>query len=98
MQTTMIPVAEPSIGEKELEYVTDCIKSGWVSSLGKYISMFEEGFSQYCRVKYGIATSNGTAALHLALVTLGIGPGDEVIVPTLTFIATASGPVPSGLT
>jgi perosamine synthetase len=90
MEAAMIPVAEPSLSEKELEYVTDCLKSGWISSLGKYVPLFEQKFSQYCGVKYGIATSNGTTALHLALVTLGIGPGDEVIVPTLTFIATAN--------
>lgn len=86
----MIPVAEPQLGEHELAYVTECLKGGWVSSLGKYIAMFEEGFCRYCGVKYGIATSNGTVALHLALVTLGIGPGDEVLVPSLTFVATAN--------
>lgn len=86
----MIPVAEPQLGEQELAYVTECVKSGWISSLGKYIPMFEEGFSHYCGVKYGVATSNGTMALHLALVALGIGPGDEVLVPTLTFVATAN--------
>lgn len=85
----MIPVSEPFLGEKELEYVTDCVKSSWISSLGKYIPMFEESFSRYCGMGYGIATSNGTTALHLALVTLGIGTGDEVVVPTLTF-ATAN--------
>ena len=74
MEAAMIPVAEPSLSEKELEYVTDCLKSGWISSLGKYVPLFEQKFSQYCGVKYGIATSNGTTALHLALVTLGIGP------------------------
>jgi perosamine synthetase len=86
----MIPVAEPSLGEEELTNVTNAIKSGWVSSKGKYIQMFEEEFAQYLWMKYGIATSNATVALHLALVALGIGSGDEVIVPTLTFIATAN--------
>ncbi len=86
----MIPVAEPWIAGKELEYVADCLKSGWISSLGKYIPQFEEEFSRYCGMEYGIATSNGTTALHLALATLGIGPADEVILPTLTFIATAN--------
>jgi perosamine synthetase len=94
----MIPVAEPSIGEKELLYVTDCVRSGWISSLGRYISLFESQFGQYCGCKHGVATSNGTTALHLALATLGIGPGDEVIVPTLTFIATANAVTYTGAT
>lgn len=85
-----IPVAEPKLGEKELEYVTDCINSNWVSSIGNYIIMFEEGFAKLCGSEYAIAVSNGTAALHLALAALGVGPGDEVIIPDLTFIATAS--------
>ena len=85
-----IPISEPSIGEKEIEYVTDAVKSGWVSSLGKYIDKFEENFASYCGVKYAVATSNGTTGLHLALVALGVKCGDEVIIPDLTFIATAS--------
>ena len=85
-----IPVSEPLLAGNELAYVSECIRSGWVSSLGKYILEFERQFAQFCGVKYGIAVSNGTTALHLALVSLGIGPGDEVIVPTLTFIATAN--------
>jgi len=85
-----IPISQPSIGEKEIEYVTDAVKSGWVSSLGKYIDMFEEKFATYCGTKYAIATSNGTTALHLALVSLGITSEDEVIIPDLTFVATGS--------
>lgn len=85
-----IPISQPSIGEKEIEYVTDAVKSGWVSSLGKYIDRFEENFASYCGVKYAVATSNGTTGLHLALVALGIKAGDEVIIPDLTFVATAS--------
>ena len=86
----MIPISKPSIEGKELEYVTDAIKSGWVSSLGKYIDMFEEKFSKYCNTKYAVATSNGTTALHLTLVSLGITEEDEVIIPNFTFVATAS--------
>lgn len=86
----MIPIAEPSLGEEELRNVTEAVKSGWVSSKGKFVTEFEEQFARYCGVECGIATSNGTAALHLALAALGIGEGDEVIVPTLTFIATAN--------
>ena len=85
-----IPVSAPSIGETELRYVVDCVKSGWVSSMGKFIPMFEQQFSKFCGCKYGVACSNGTVALHLALESLGISAGDEVIVPTLTFIATAN--------
>jgi len=70
--------------------VTDAIKSGWVSSLGKYIDIFEERFAQYCNTKYAVATSNGTTALHLTLVSLGVTVDDEVIIPDLTFVATAS--------
>ncbi|MGQ9459090.1 MAG: DegT/DnrJ/EryC1/StrS family aminotransferase, partial [Anaerolineae bacterium] len=86
----MIPVAEVVLGEQEKAYVQDCLESGWISSLGKYVPAFEETFSRFCGVRYGVATSNGTTALHLALVVLGVGPGDEVIVPTLTFVATAN--------
>jgi len=86
----MIPVAAPVMGEKELAYVTDCVRSGWVSSLGEYVRRFESGFAAYCGVSHGVATHNGTVALHLVLAALGIGPGDEVIVPALTFVATAN--------
>lgn len=85
-----IPISQPSIGEKEIEYVTDAVKSGWVSSLGKYIDLFEEKFAAYCGTKYAVATSNGTTALHLALVALGVTADDEVIMPNLTFVATGS--------
>lgn len=85
-----IPVAEPSITQKEINYVLAAVKSGWVSSLGTYITKFEQRFADYLGVKYVLTTSNGTAALHLALVSLGIKEGDEVIIPDLTFIATAN--------
>jgi perosamine synthetase len=81
-------VAEPDIGEEELRNVVEAVKSGWISSKGRFIEEFERGFANYIGMKYGVAVSNGTTALHLALVTLGIGPGDEVIVPDLTFAAT----------
>jgi perosamine synthetase len=85
-----IPISEPLLSGNEEAYVRDCVRSGWVSSLGKYIAEFEQHFAAFCGVRHGIAVSNGTTALHLALVALGIGAGDEVIVPTLTFIATAN--------
>jgi len=85
-----IPVAEPLLFGRELEYVTDAVKSGWISSQGKYIIEFEERFSKYCGVKHGVVTSSGTTALHLTLAALDIGRGDEVIIPTFTMIATAN--------
>jgi perosamine synthetase len=86
----MIPVAEPSLGEEELKNVTEAVKSGWISSKGEFIEEFERNFSSYCDRKSGVATSNGTVALHLALKALGISKGDEVLVPDLTFVAVAN--------
>ncbi len=86
----MIPVAEPFLGEEELANAMEAIKSGWISSQGKFILEFERKFAEYCGVRHGVATSNGTVALHLALKALGIREGDEVLVPALTFIATAN--------
>jgi len=86
----MIPVAEPVLGEEELQNITKAVKSGWISSKGEFIEEFERNFSHYCDRKYGIATSNGTTALHLALKALGIGKDDEVIIPSLTFLAVAN--------
>ncbi len=90
MKNKFIPVSEPSIGKKELNYVIQAVKSGWVSSLGEFINEFEKRFAEYIGVKYALTTSNGTTALHLLLVSLGIKEGDEVIVPDLTFVATAN--------
>ncbi len=84
-----IPVAAPIIGDREVAYVTDALRSGWVSSIGPYIDRFEGEFARYIGVKHAIAVTNGTVALHLALHAMGVGPGDEVIVPDLTFAATA---------
>jgi len=92
----MIPIAEPFLGEEELKNVVEAVKSGWISSRGKFIPDFEGEVARCCGVKYGVATSNGTVALHLALIALGIGPGDEVIVPTLTFVATANAVIYAG--
>src|SRR5882724_11190900 len=85
-----IPIAETWLGAKERRLLAECARSGWVSSKGKFVGEFEEAFANYCGVRYGVATSSGTSALHLALACLDIGPGDEVIVPTLSFIATAN--------
>jgi perosamine synthetase len=86
----MIPVAEPQFDDEEVQHVIEAIKSGWISSKGKFIEEFEQNFARYIGVKYGVATMNGTAALHLALKALEIKSGDEVIVPDLSFIATAN--------
>lgn len=85
-----IPISEPSISELEIDFVTDAVKSTWISSLGKYIDRFEQEFATFCQSKYAVSVSNGTVAIHLALVALGIGEGDEVIMPDLSFIATAN--------
>ena len=83
-----IPVATPDLRGNEVHYVMDALLSTWISSSGKYIDLFEKRFSEFIGVKHGIATSNGTTAISLALAALEIGPGDEVIVPDLTFAAT----------
>ncbi len=85
-----IPVARPRLDGNEEKYVLDCVQTSWISSNGPYIARFEEAFAERCGVRHAVATSSGTTALHLALVALGIGPGDEVIVPTVTFIASAN--------
>lgn len=85
----MIPVNEPYISEKELEYVTEAIKTGWISSEGKFIKAFEDGFASYVQRKHGIAVNNGTNALILALRTLSLPKGSEVILPSFTIISCA---------
>lgn len=85
-----LPVAEPFLGELELRYVVECVLSGWVSSAGEFVKRFERQFAEFCGTRHAVSASNGTTALHLAFAALGLGPGDEVIVPTLTFIATAN--------
>ncbi|GHN02867.1 GDP-perosamine synthase [Cytophagales bacterium WSM2-2] len=94
----MIPISQPSITQKEIDYVTDAVKSTWISSLGKYIDQFESDFADFCGTKYAISVSNGTVAIHLALVANGIGAGDEVIVPDLSFVATANAVLHAGAT
>ncbi|MDB4623053.1 aminotransferase class I/II-fold pyridoxal phosphate-dependent enzyme [bacterium] len=93
-----IPVLEPSLKGNELEYVVDCISSNWISSKGKYVSLFESNFESLHSETFAISTSSGTTALHLSLLALGIGSGDEVIVPNLTFAATASSVVHANAT
>ncbi|MGK0466570.1 LegC family aminotransferase [Clostridium sp.] len=83
----MIPLCIPEIRGNEWKYVKDCIDTNWVSSVGSYVNLFEEKFGEYVGSKSAVVTMNGTAALQLALMTLNIGAGDEVIVPSLTFIS-----------
>jgi len=93
-----ISVAAPALVGREREYVLDCIESGWISSAGAYVERFEAAYAEMCGVKHAIACSSGTAALHVALVGLGVGPGDEVIVPSQTFVSTANAVVYCGAT
>jgi len=85
-----IPVSKPALIGREKEYVQDCLDSTWISSNGKYVDLFEKQFAEYLGVTHALSCCNGTVALHLSLLALGIGPGDEVIVPTLTYVATAN--------
>ena len=98
MSDSFIPISKPFIGAREKELVLDALDSGWVSSIGKYIDEFEAGFARYCGTEYALAVSNGTTGLHLALAALGLRQGDEVIVPDLTFVATANAVAYTGAT
>lgn len=93
-----IPISRPSITQLEIQYVNEAVSSGWVSSLGKFVDLFEEGFAAFCGAQHAVSTCNGTAAIHLSLKAYGIGPGDEVIVPDLSFIATANAVLHAGAT
>lgn len=84
------PMATPTISKTEINYVLSAIKSTWVSSTGTYIQEFETEFARFIGTTYAISTNNGTSALHLALLALGIGKGDEVILPALTFVSSAN--------
>jgi len=85
-----IAVSEPLLGGNERRYVMECLETNWVSSLGAFVGEFERAFAAFCGTAHAVSTNSGTSALHLALAALGIGPGDEVIVPSLTFVATAN--------
>ena len=92
----MIKVCEPNIGKKEFDFVKKCFDINWISSLGPFVQEFESKFAAYCNSKYGISATNGTTALHLAAATLGIGKGDEVIMPTFTMIASPNSVIYTG--
>lgn len=85
-----VSLHEPTFNEKEVEYVTDCVRTGWVSSVGSYVTRFEEDLAKFVGVKRAVAVVNGTAALHIALKIVGVEANDEVLLPSLTFIATAN--------
>jgi len=93
-----IPVYEPTLGRREEEYVLEAVRSGWISHAGAFVGRFEQEFADFCNVRHAISTCNGTVALHLALAALDIGPGDEVIVPALTFVASANAVTYTGAT
>jgi len=86
----MIPLSVPELNGNEWEYIKGCLDTNWVSSSGSYVDLFEKRFAEYIGAQKAVVTVNGTSALHLALISLGIGEGDEVIVPSLTFIATVN--------
>jgi len=88
--TRKIAIAMPNLNGNEKKYVNDCMDTSWISSAGKYVSLFEEAFAEFTGSAAAISCCNGTVALHIPLIALGIGPGDEVIVPSLTYIATAN--------
>lgn len=92
----MIPVNEPLLADQDLENVVECVKTGWVSSAGRFIDEFEASWAAYCGRRFGIAVANGTVALDVAIAALRLEPGDEVIMPTFTIISCAAAVVRAG--
>jgi perosamine synthetase len=92
----VIPVNEPVFGQREAEYTAECIRTGWVSSAGRFIEEFEQRWAAYCGMQYAVAVNNGTSALEVAVETLGLKPGDEVIIPSFTIISCALAVVRNG--
>ena len=86
----LIPLSEPVISGNEWRYIKDCLDTGWVSTVGAYVTRFEEAVAKYIGVKYAVATVNGTSALHVSLIACEVQPDDEVIVPALTFISSVN--------
>ena len=93
-----IPLYKPSLSGNERKYVNECLESTWISSKGKFVPIFEEKFAEYVGARYAASVCNGTVALHAALLALGIVPGDEVIVPTLTYVASVNAIAYTGAT
>lgn len=92
----MIPVNEPFLSQHDVDNVLECVQSGWISSAGNFLRKFEEHWAAYCGRRFGIAVSNGTAALQLAVLALDLKPGDEIILPTFTIISCATAVIYSG--
>jgi perosamine synthetase len=90
IQKKFIPLSRPELNGKEEAYAVDAIRSSWISSTGKYVTLFEANFAKLCQTDDAISAVNGTAALHLTMAGLGVTSGDEVILPSLTYIATAN--------
>jgi len=86
----VVPINEPLFAGRELEYVSQCIESGWISSSGRFVDDFESGWASYCGRRHGVAMSNGTVALQAAVAALDLAPGDEVLMPTFTIISCAA--------
>jgi len=95
MSEPVIPITKPHLGAEEIQAVAEVIESGWLTQ-GPRVAEFERAVAVYCGVKHAVACSSCTAALHMALLAIGVGPGDEVIVPSLSFIATANAVVHAG--
>jgi perosamine synthetase len=90
MNQHRIPIYQPDLSGNEKAYVNECLDTSWISSRGRFVKEFEDKFSEFVGTQHAASVCNGTVALHLALLALGIGPGDEVIVPTLTYIASVN--------
>ena len=93
---TKIPVNEPMIGGNAVKYVAECVKSGWVSSEGRFIGEFEEAWASFCGGQTGVAVNSGTAALEIAMAALELEPGSEVILPSYTIISCAMAVITAG--
>ncbi len=92
----MIPVNEPVLGDNELAYVQEAVRTGWISSDGRFVGEFERAFASFCRRRHGVAVCNGSAALEVATAAVNLQPGDEVILPTFTIIACAAAIIERG--
>lgn len=92
----MIPLSVPNLSGNEWKYVKECLDTGWISSVGAYVTQFESEVARFCGAKYGVAAVNGTSAIHLALSLVGVSQGDQVIVPNITFVASCNAIVYTG--
>lgn len=98
MTAITIPVYQPDLSGKEKQYVNECLDTSWISSRGRFVGEFENKFAEFVGTRHAASVCNGTVALHLAMLALGIGPGDEVLVPTLTYVASVNAITYTGAT